>query len=354
MRPGLLRDAIAAANADAATDQITFESSLSGRIELIEGDLPVDGPVTVLGPGREVIELNAGPGDRIFDIDVTTVGAAQDPVRISGLTLTDGDANFGAAIRAYGTALSVESTTLVANDAAVSGGAIFSADGSVRIEGSTLADNYAGGYLSGGGGILMADSSGDGEDLVIVDSALLRNEATGTGGAIFAPKIDGDVRIERTIVSGNTTGRSGGGISLGHSLSATDSTTTIADSTFTGNAANIASGGRGGALFLTSPGEVAIVNSTFDRNLAGGSGGAINVYNQYDSPISISASTITGNRSISRTGGGIYREGFDDPDYAGSDPVEFTNTIVAGNEARRGPDLGEPYGADDASFSATH
>jgi hypothetical protein len=91
---GSLRQAIADANAAADADTIAFANGLAGSINLnvagadntnVGGDLDILNPVSIQGPGANVLTVRQTVGDeRVFDVR-PGAGAA---VSISGLTIT--------------------------------------------------------------------------------------------------------------------------------------------------------------------------------------------------------------------------------------------------------------------------
>jgi hypothetical protein len=104
-----LREAVLAANADAAADTIDF-GSLTGTIQLTNvghaGEIAITNNLTINGPGANALTVRAfaataslGDGARIFNVDDGN-GLGDKTVSISGLTLTGGDSNqSGGAIR---------------------------------------------------------------------------------------------------------------------------------------------------------------------------------------------------------------------------------------------------------------
>src|SRR5262249_49133648 len=63
---GSLRQAVQNANASAGADVITFQDGLSGTITLTSGQLSVTGPVSIRGPGSEVLAVSGNHASRIF------------------------------------------------------------------------------------------------------------------------------------------------------------------------------------------------------------------------------------------------------------------------------------------------
>ena len=56
----------AAVESVAAGGAITFAPGLAGTIALTNGDLLIDRPMTLAGPGADVIAISAGGNSRIF------------------------------------------------------------------------------------------------------------------------------------------------------------------------------------------------------------------------------------------------------------------------------------------------
>ncbi|MBA3316050.1 MAG: nuclease, partial [Planctomycetaceae bacterium] len=99
------------------------------------------------------------------------------------------------------------------NVAAREGGGLWNADGgTMRVLGSLVTVNVASGAAAddGGGGIFN-----DGGNLTIVNSAVTENRATGTagsGGGVFS--VDGTVLVNRSTIARNVANRAGGGIEI--------------------------------------------------------------------------------------------------------------------------------------------
>jgi len=275
-----LRDALAAATVG---DTINFASSLfsggAGTITLTAGDL-IDNGVDIIGPGAELLTIDADGSSRVFDITPQASGST-----ISGVTLTGGSfpaAGGGAVLVQGSNVLTVTDSVVTGNDAFLGAG-IYAQN--LVVTRSTVSDNAAG-YL--GGGILATSQ------LVISNST----------------------------ISGNSSLMTGGGVTI---MGVAGTTVTVTDSTVSGNTSQ-ADGGIAGYL---SSGTVEIANSTFTGNTATGQGGAIGL----NAPmVDISMSTITGNSSSGTdpfySGGGVWL-GAD----GGLPVVTLTGTVVAGNVA---------------------
>jgi hypothetical protein len=340
-----LRDALddAAANNNApTTDQIVFDSSITGSpgtISLTGGQLPtIDEPLYLDGPGAATLTVDANHGSRILFIDNATA------VTVDGLTLTGGSANSiterGAAIYAANTALvvsgSVVSGSTVTNG--VGGGGIWADHGSLSIQSSTISGNSATGTDSEGGGILAAYLA----SLSIAGSEISGNTVSGNGvaGGGFNVYQSGTATIANSTIAGNGAGGITGAFE-GAGLLSDLTSVMISDSTISGNQA---AGGFAGLTIQASP--VTIEDSTFTQNDVTGaysSGGALNVSSASD-PFTLRSSTIVGNAG-GYSDGGVY--------WGGPAPAVIQNTIVAGNSATNSPDLDGPFDAAFDLFGST-
>ena len=82
-----------------------------------------------------------------------------------------------------------------------------------------------------------------------------------------------------------------------------------------------------------------IEDATVSGNTAGNDGGGISLYNYGDGQVTIRNSTVAANGAVDR-GGGVFRSGLE-VTVPGTDNLTLSSTIVAGNTAGTGPDLGE-------------
>jgi len=242
-----LREAIVASNTDTATDlgaigsgadTIAFAPGLTGTITLGGTEIQITDAVTINGPGAANLLVSAAGASRIFNI-TNEVGDAT----IKGLTLTGGNVGAG-----FG------------------GGAVFSnAFGLLTISDSVLTGNTAdfGGAIYASSGLMVTNTT-------IGGIGALKNVATtAAGGGIFAYG---------------------------------SATTTIKNSTISGNSADLANGGTyspygygGGILCNAFSGTVLIANSTIVFNDAGRDGGG---FAQTGGTNTISSSIISGNTKL--------------------------------------------------------
>src|SRR5581483_11029765 len=166
------------------------------------------------------------------------------------------------------------------------GGALWTS-GRTTVTGSTFSLNETGigsseGGRGSGGGIAAVDS------LTVTDCTFDRNDASSSGGGIFAaarPEAPKLVTVTGSTFTGNGAGMGGGAIGVCFE------TAEIVNSTFTGNDGGTGPGG--GVFFYVSTAYV--TNSTLAQNAAGNGGGF------YGGPATISmANTIlAGNTAVS-------------------------------------------------------
>jgi hypothetical protein len=212
-----LRQAVTAANNGGdAIDNITFQSGLSGQIDLTNGQIMVTGGTYFLGPGANALRISGNSSSRIFDIDPTVSGR---PVGIYDLSLVYGHTTG-------------------------KGGAVYNLDGILKVARCVISENTA--DLSGGG-IANQGVYNYGYGSYIVDSTITGNSAVQAGGGVYGFNSAGT--IENSTISENhqTDGSSvyGGGGVFSYYY-----TTTIDDSTIAGNTA----ARRGGGVLAILPG----------------------------------------------------------------------------------------------------
>ena len=340
---GSLRDAVEQANLAAGADTVTFAAGLTGTITLTTGEIPVEEAIDIQGPGAAALTVSGDDSSRIFAVDTDeTAGALRDVVSISGLTLTDGDESGGGAIYTFESDLRLSGMTIKNNYSSSTSGAVEVESSAISIADSRLTGNSA----NGGGGAMYTD--GDNVDdspqdsVTITDSVIKGNYADGDGGGLyFDDSTGGDVLIAGTEIADNqATGEAGGIDFYGHQGSST-----IRNSSITGNSAD---GDGGGFYYGSGYADLAgllVENSTISGNRADGTGGGVDIGNGDEEPIRFVSSTIADNSS-NGDGGGIFRDDFD---------VNLTNAIVADNAAQGSDqdDLGEA-GAATESFVLDH
>ena len=231
-----LREAIRLANLSPETKPITFAPSLLGEtITLTMGELLISQPVSIIGPGADLLTINADQLSRIFSVDDGTADNIE--VEIAGLTLTGGRTE----------------TPAGENFRIGSGGAVRSFE-SLSVRESTISGNTTVGVAFGGG--IFTGESGD----LTVRNSTLSGNAAYSGGAIINYST-GPALIDNTTISGNTaTSYAGGGIFNQHDL-------TITNSTITENIVNTVSSFAGaGGLHTRGNKNVEISNTIIAGN----------------------------------------------------------------------------------------
>jgi filamentous hemagglutinin family protein len=275
---GSLRQAILDANALAGADTIRFNTTgvfaTPQTINLTTGTLNITQALTIQGTGASNLTVR---GNNTFGIFNITAGN----VTFDGLTITNGRGVNGGGISNNGAgALTVTNSNVSGN----------------------TATNWGGGIFSNGGVLTVTNSNVSG------------NTATNIGGGILS---FGALTVSNSNVSNNTATNIGaGGIYGGN-------TTTITNSTVSGNITGNAVGG--GGIAIDALGVLILTNSTVSGNKSRLDGGGIYFF---FSRGTISNSTITNNTADSDNngtgnGGGIFSNS--------ANIVTIRNSIIAGN-----------------------
>ena len=326
-----LREALAAANDTFNRDVIRFDPSLTqggpNTIVLESGGLTIASDVRVLGPGSDLLTIDAEYNSGIFFVDDHS--PFQSDAWIAGLTLTGGGQKEGGAIWTS-ERLTVYRSTISGNDA-FEGGGIANDYGDLTVSHSTISGNTA---VHGGG------VSSYGGDVTVSHSTISGNEADRYGGGIAVYTYDGDasVIVRNSTIRGNTAD-SGGGISVYAYYG--DAALTVQSSTISGNAA-VRGGGidnvaghveiTDGSMIL---GNRARFDDGFDGPWAGLGGGVFSTsYHYDDDTLIVSDSTISRN-TADVAGGGVATD--DDTFY-------LTNSVVSDNTAAVGGGIANLFG----------
>lgn len=287
-----LREAIINANNDdqsgsancaigSGDDTITFHADLAGStIILTSGPLTLTSNIDIFG--GSVITVSANNASRIFD---TTGGSAT----LSGLTLRDGNAVDGGAVRTVNGTLSIIDTTVISNAASGYGGGIFLQTSTAEINNTQFISNSAG--TSGGGVAVMTMT------LQLDSTDFMSNTAAGSllsdgGGGLWS-----NDAITQTggIYQGNSSGNNGGGLLAFGGY-------TLTDVNFVGNRAAREGGGTH-QFSNVGPRPSSVTGGTFQKNSAnGGNGGAIMAHAD---PLVISGTLILSNTATG-SGGGVF------------------------------------------------
>ena len=263
-----LREAVAAANANAGTDTIAFDPSVTGTITLTNGELLLSDSVQIVGKGANVLAVSGNDASRIFEIaDGVTA-------TISGLTIRNGRAPLNSTADAFGGGLLNGSGTLnlsfchVTNNKAIGG----------------TAANGNGGFGNGGG---IDNNSGG--TVTIANCTLSGNIATGGNATNNLPN--------NTPHAGQ-----GGGVYSGYS------TLTMSNTTISGNAANGGSNVTGNGGGAEGGGLVSFSNTT-----------------------TISSCTISSNTAIGGQGSSGNGQAFGGGVSSPFPAIALNSSIIAGN-----------------------
>ena len=317
-----LRTVIAAANASAGRDTITFQAGLTGTIALTSGEIEITEGVTITGPGSGTLSVDGGGLSRIFDIHADSPGASA--VSISGLTLKGGKApldpapvtpgdllDAGAIVAESAGAGALTLTGVVmSNNVGGDGGAVMARNLALTVNGSTFSGNtsqFGGGAIRSFGSVVQ-----------INDSTLSGNSAVQSGGALRVS--GGSLAVRRTSIKDNMAGSAGG------VRAASGATVAISDSAITGNnATGVGVTGIGGGMVLDdlATGSSSVTRSLIANNTAAANAGGADIGT---GGYTFSNVTVTGN-SASNQAGGLRFDG-------GTTVV--TGATIAGNTAGHG------------------
>ena len=258
-----LREAVQSANERVGEDRIVFADNLMGHLLLRRGAIEVTDTVSIEGPGADALTIDARGNDPTPAVDNH-----------------DGQPAFSMPFEFRDFFLHLSGVTITGADSP----AIDGMRGSlvrVVIEGNR-----------GGGIVATSLFPADAETWFRVSDSVFRNNSLGPS-KFSAAAIDtgANLRIERSIFEGNSSGGDSGAIRARGSIS-------IHDSSFVNNLAR----GDGGAIYATASARdtAEIYNSTFANNVTDG----INVGDSADgsaialrgySDVKIVGTTISGN-----------------------------------------------------------
>lgn len=250
-----LREAIAAANASAENDMISFSINVFSTprtIILTSGDLIINnnGSLTIVGRGASFLTISGNSAGRVFTNNTGAITA------ISFLRVAGGNSNvssgLGGGIHNEGGNLTLTGLVISGNTAVNGGGVSNGANGTLTLRETTISNNLA--TDSGGGMTTLSGST-----VNIINSTIARNIAvaptTNGGGGL---RVGGIANIANSTFSGNIAqnGRGGGIFHVGTSL-------TLNNVTITDNTAGLSTGG----LFNNSPTAFNLRNSIIAKNV---------------------------------------------------------------------------------------
>jgi hypothetical protein len=320
-----LRGAIDLAEARGGAQTITFDPAIFATAQTITltSQLKLSGtpgPITIDGPGANLVSINGNHADRVFQINVETTAT------ISGLTITGGlSTGQGGGVLTLGTT-TLTNVTINGNTAAYGGGLL--SDGTLVLDNCTISGNHAtieggGVWLDGtatiSGSTITGNTSADiggglnnrGATLTLTATTVSGNSAQTMGGGVYNQRT---ATIDGCTISGNSSTKGGG---LGTGINAQS---TITNSTLSGNTAQDGAG-------VVNYSATSLTNCTISGNAASMTGGAVN----NTGTLTLKSCTVSGN-SAPVSGGGLYNHDFLDNRGAAT----LSDTIVAGNTGAGG------------------
>ncbi len=148
---------------------------------------------------------------------------------------------------------------------------------SLALRGCTLSGNTVNAATGSGGGVYVSEANPEYPDdtasSVLIEDSVVSGNVAAQGGGLFIGA-GGSLLMARTTVSANHAAGSGAGVAAGGA----GVVVSVADSSFTANAAGVA----GAALWANGRdggGELSVTACTFENNVAGGHGGALSAEN---------------------------------------------------------------------------
>ncbi|MEO5700696.1 MAG: choice-of-anchor Q domain-containing protein, partial [Casimicrobiaceae bacterium] len=372
---GSLRDAVTQANNAPGADAVIV--NVSGTIVLTSGQIRIDAPLAIVGPGASNLTIDGNANGRIFAINDANApacpaltGPADGLVSISGMTLRNGSRNVvdsGGGAIASTKSLTLDAVVIRDSVGKNGGGVVFNAQypgQALTISNSQFIGNTARPVVPGntgafrGGGLLAKDNCSGARvaATVIIDRSIFSGNRVqpaagleGMGGGI-ALELHGPVVIQDSRIIDNHADSSPLSLDAGYNsggIGGYAQSLTIRRSEISGNSADFV-----GALgaFNTFPGlpamQLAVVDSTISGNVAHQSVGAVVLDGNVAA--TISNSTIAGNvanwlnHDENRVSGiGLVSEPFDPPATGNATPptLLLVSSIVAGGTAAS-PDIG--------------
>lgn len=288
--PGTLRSQIAAA---AGGSTVTFAPDVTSVV--LTGEITIDKTLTITGNGVFNTTIDGNAAGRIFNITAGTVA-------INGITLTNGLASDGGAIRVTNANLQMNNaavTNSIANGATGSGGALFIGTGATL---TALNTSFTANRANRAGGAVESAAT-----TVVLTSCNFTNNNAGLPPAVAAPGNGGGLHItgsgNATVTGGtffgNTAALEGGGLWNGNGTMAL-SGVFIGNNEARGNAAD-----DGGGGIFNNAGTVNLTNSTtLFGNLAKGTSGSGGGLLSLDGTVTVTNSALDSN-AANRAGGGI-------------------------------------------------
>ncbi|MFQ5614192.1 MAG: choice-of-anchor Q domain-containing protein, partial [Anaerolineae bacterium] len=215
----------------------TYALSISGAGEngAASGDLDITDDLTIVGAGAASTIIDANGLDRVIDLPLAAT------VAISGVTLSNGAANFG-------------------------GGLSLGSGGVVTLVNSVVSDNASTNFIGGGGGIYNAGGT------LTLDRTTVRNNTTsGSNGAGIENVFGATLTVNDSTISGNI----GASSSVGGGINNFQATTFLNNSTVSGNTAALGHnvnnwGDAGQTVMVVNHSTIRAITGTALSTISGG------------------------------------------------------------------------------------
>jgi hypothetical protein len=256
-----LRQAVNLANLLAIAVTIDFDPTVFATPQTIalsgsQLKLTSKATTTIAGPGANLLTISGKKSSRVFA--VYNASAA-----LSGLTITEGNAEKGGGLCNYGGMLTLSDCTISGNSttqeggglATLYGGTVGQYFGTTTLIGCTVSGNTA---TSGGGLGNEADST-----VTLTGCTVSGNSSSGRAGGL--DNFDATVSLTNCTLSGNAAGQQGGGLFIAaSSLSLTDCTIS-GDSALSGGGVYVA-----GVKSIFGPSTTSLTNTIVAGQTSGG------------------------------------------------------------------------------------
>jgi uncharacterized repeat protein (TIGR01451 family) len=294
--PGSLRQAIAHACSGGTVDVALMTPA---TITLAVAELAITKPLTIAGPGPDLLAISGNDAVRVFRVDDRD-GMGRIAVNLSGLTIRDGKADRGGGLW-NGENLRLDSVAFADNSAEWrEGGGMYNNGGSARLTSVTFEGNSAG----TGGGLYNYDDA----SLKLLDVTFEGNSAR-TGGGMHNQI--GSPILANVTFEGNSAYDDGGGMANQSSIVA------LSGVTFRDNTAY-----KGGGMYNEDCPSLGLMGVVFEGNAADYGGGMWSD----SSSSTLTGATFRGN-STGSDGGGLYGV---------SSSMRLTGVTFEGNSAGNG------------------
>lgn len=250
MLPGSLRYAVDIANHRPGRDSITFDDALNSAIVLDGAPLTIEDSLDLIGNSSLQTVIDGDARSRVIDILPHV-----EIVSLDRVTIRNGNTSGnGGGIRLGGpdTQVVITDSQLVDNVASGMGGGIYAPGGTIALDGATITSNSA----AQGGGVFIAAGTGLSQaEFSSINSTFSENTAAQTGGAILFDRTS--VTLDHTTIANNHATGNAGGIEQG-----ADSAMMVHNSIVAGNT----TGGAASDMSIASGADTQVGNTLIGDN----------------------------------------------------------------------------------------